>query len=79
MKNIEEDIGDISDRIKFKEKRRSAAEVVRDYKKCDEVTEEISQLKHKKRELEEELKQLKVKDRQSKWYRKRVESQTSTT
>ena len=45
MKNIEEDIGDISDRMKFKEKRRSVAEGIRDYKKCDEITEEISQEK----------------------------------
>ena len=45
MRNLEEDINDLKDRISFKEKRISAAEAVRDYKRCDEITEELSQLK----------------------------------
>ena len=46
MKNVEEDIGDTKDRISFKEKRRCAAEAIRDYKKCNELTEELTHLKH---------------------------------
>ena len=57
-------IRDLKDRIGFKEKRRFAAENVKDYKKCDEITEEISSLKHRCRELEAEFKYLKSKDRQ---------------
>ena len=49
MKNVEQDIGDIKDRISFKEKRRCAAEAIREYKKCDKITEELTHLKHKKR------------------------------
>ena len=44
MRNLEEDINDLKDRISFKEKHISAAEAVRDYKRCDEITEELSQL-----------------------------------
>ena len=79
MKNVEEDIGDIKDRISFKEKRRYAAEAIRDYKKCDEITEELTHLKHKKRELEDELKALKSKEQQSKRYKDRSNSQKSNS
>ena len=76
---VQEDIRDLKDRIGFKERRRFAAENVKDYRKCDEITEEISSLKHRCLELEAELKQLKSKDRQSKWYFKKKSSSDSVT
>lgn len=45
MKDVEEKIRDIDDAISFKEKRRAQAESVRDYRQCDELTEQIGSLK----------------------------------
>ena len=39
-----------------KEKRISACENMRDYKKCDELKEEITALKQQRRQLQAELK-----------------------
>ena len=50
MKDIKEDCKDLTDRIKFKEKRITAYENSRDYRKCDEVKEEITALKHQVQE-----------------------------
>ena len=41
--------------IRFKEKRCSQAETTRNYKVCDQLTEEQMELKKKRRELEAEL------------------------
>ena len=54
-KELEEDLADISSRIAFKEKRRSQAEIARNYKVCDELTEEIMECKSRKRETEKQL------------------------
>ena len=51
MKDIE-DCQDLTDRIKYKEKRIAAYESSRDYKKCDEVKEEITVLKQQRHQLE---------------------------
>lgn len=58
IKEIEEDLGDVNDRIGFKDKRISAALNMKEYKKCDDIKEEVTVLKHKRRELEAELKRL---------------------
>ena len=68
MKEIEEDCQDLSDRISFKKKRIVACENMRDYKKCDELKEEVTALKKQHRQLESELKGINC---QSQWYRKR--------
>ena len=44
LQEIEEDCKDIS----FKEKRTAAYENSREYKKCDEVKEEMTALKHQR-------------------------------
>lgn len=54
-----EEIGDINNRISFKETRVTAAENIRNYQTCDELTGEIET----KRELEAELKLLQHKDK----------------
>ena len=42
---LEEDIKDINDQLLFKEKRREQAELSRNYKLCDQLTEKMSSLK----------------------------------
>lgn len=71
LKEIEEDVKDLNDRIGFKEKRIAAAVNVKDFKKCDEIKEEIITLKQSRRELEAEVKHLKHSNSQSKWHHKR--------
>lgn len=71
IKDLDEDCCDLNDRIGFKEKRITQSENVRDYKKCDDLKQEITVLKQQHRVLEHELKQLKKQNNQSKWYYKR--------
>ena len=68
MKDIKEDRQDLTDQIKYKDKRIAAYESARDYKKCDEVKEEITILRKQHRQLESEAKRLNKSNTQSKWY-----------
>ena len=68
INDIKEEIEDINRRISFKEKRVSAAENMKNYKTCDEITGEISELKTKRHELESELKELQKKDKRARKY-----------
>ena len=52
--SIEEELTDISRILQFKEKRLSQHEVDRNYRSCEQVTEEMMSLKGRKRELEGE-------------------------
>lgn len=54
LKDVEEDMADLNERISFKDKRISGCLAVSNYKKCDEIKEEIIQLKKQLRELEAE-------------------------
>ncbi len=74
MHDLQEDFKDLSDRIGFKEHRRTAAQNIKEYKKCEDITEEISSLRRKRCEVESELTQLETKNRQSKWYYKKKKS-----
>ena len=72
---LEDDIKDLNDRLTFKEKRRDQASSVRNYKACDELTEEMSVIKQQKRAREAELRTLQRKQRKSSWYKqKRIKS-----
>ena len=64
LKEIEEDCKDIAERLTFKEKRIAAYENSREYKKCDDVKEEMI---HQCRQLEAEAKRLKKSSSQSRW------------
>ena len=76
--NIKEEIHDLNSRICFKEKRVLAAANMKNYKICDEVSGEISELKTKRRELETELKELQRKDnRAQKYQMKRSKNRSS--
>ena len=65
MDEISERITDISDQIKFKEKRREQSSNSHNYKSCDMLTEQMSQLKTERRELECELSLLQKKHRRA--------------
>lgn len=69
MEAVQENLKDISDRLSYKSKWRQAAETVRNYKLCDELTEDISNLKSRKRELEAEVAILKKKSKRSERYK----------
>ena len=72
LKEIEEDLKDLADCIRFKENRISAHESAKEYKKCDDILEEVSVLKQKCRELNAEHKRIDKSNSQSKWYYKRI-------
>ena len=76
---LEEDIKDLKDRLQFKEKRRHQSEMARNYKVCDQLTEEMTALKKKKRESETELKFWMRKVQKSTWYNRRKNMSTSET
>lgn len=68
ISELEEDIKDLCDRLKYKEKMRDSANMSRNYKLCDQLTEEMSVLKGKRRECEKELNTWKRKQQQAAWY-----------
>ena len=68
MKALEEEITNIKDRISYKEKRREMAENIKNYKNCDDLTEEISSLSKQRREFESELMLLHKKGKRAKSY-----------
>ena len=63
MKTLEDDLKNIKERTSYKEKRCRVAEDLKNYRLCDEITEEIGTLSRECRQLEAELKLLK--DRKS--------------
>ena len=71
IQELKEDIKDCNDRILFKEKRCEAASGVKNYKLCDNLSEEIVALKSRRREFEAELKVFERKEQKSKWYHKK--------
>lgn len=80
ISELEKDINKTSQQIKLKEKRRSIASAAHQYKDCDKLTSQISQLRFKLRGYETELRELRKKERKSKWYKdKRRASDSSTT
>lgn len=58
IKELEEDLADISSRIAFKDKQCSQAATTRNYMVCDKLMEEIMEWKTRKREIEKYLKSL---------------------
>ena len=79
MKALEEDIKGIDDRLSYKEKRRKAAEDVKNYRMCEEITEEMTSLMQEKRVLSDKFKILDKKEKQSKLYFKKKGSTSSTS
>ena len=76
---LEEDITSLERQIHFKNKRLQQAENVKNYKLCEEITEEVQVITRQKRELKEELRIFQEKERKAHWYiRKRKKSGTNT-
>ena len=65
MKEVEEDIKDISSQVVFKEKCLKPAEGSKDFKTCDRLTKEVIECKSRRRELEKELKLLQQKSKKA--------------
>ena len=78
MKTLEDDIKNIKEHISYKEKRRQAAEDIKNYRVCDDITEEIGSLSKESRQLAAELKLLAKKDKHSKLYYKRKSSSSKS-
>lgn len=76
---IEEDIRDLNDRLKFKDGRISAAFNIKEYNKCDEIKEEVTTIKHKCLELEAELTRFQKCTHQSRYYYNKNAKQSSST
>ena len=68
MKELEDELKNVSERIAYKEKRREACEGVRNYKTCDEITEEIGEQKKQQQVLQAEFREFSKRDKKSKWY-----------
>lgn len=78
MKELEDELKNVSERIAYKEKRREACEGVRNYKTCDEITEEIGELKKQQQVLQAEFRELSKRDKKSKWYTQKKVSKMSS-
>lgn len=77
MKTLEDDIKNFEERILYKEKRRQVAEDNKNYRLCDELTEEIGSLSREKRQCAAELKLFQKKDEFSKLYYRRKSANES--
>ncbi len=75
---LEEKITNLDEQITFKEKRRQQAEAVRNYKMCEEITEEMGIVKQQRRELKGELKVFQEKERKASWYARKKREATSS-
>lgn len=76
---LEEEIENVTQQLHFKEKRRIQAESIRNYKQCEEITEEIRIVTKQKRELSEELSMFREKERKAMWYQKSRKRRQSAT
>ena len=76
MKDLEEDLQNCNERIS---KRREAVENVKNYRLCDEFTEEISSLHREKHQMVAKLDLLNRKEKQSKNYLRRKKSSSTSS
>lgn len=74
---IEEAIKDTDKQINYKNLQREQAGNSHQYQLCENITEEIGVLKHKRYELNTELKPLKRKQQQAAWYKTSKRKQQS--
>ena len=76
LNELQEDISDLKERLTFMEKRVEERLNLRDYKKCDDLKEEVMELRKKLRETELEKKTLSKSNRRSLLY---LQRQTSSS
>ena len=65
---LKEDVKDLKDRLSYKEKQRNQATQGVNYKLCDQLTEEMSDVKRQLRKVENQLEEWTKRDKKSKWY-----------
>ena len=65
---LQERVKDITEQLSYKEKRRENASVMHNYKDCDLISEQMSELKSERRKLNIELTNLTRRQKKSKWY-----------
>ena len=74
MKDLAQDITGLKERISFKEKRIEERLNIKDYRKCDEIKEEVMGLRKQLRETEQKKNLLKSASRSRSYYRNRPSS-----
>ena len=79
MKVSNDELGDIARMLTFKEKRLSQAEAAKNYKLCEQVTEELMALKSKKREIDAEKSPFEKKSKCAYRRERRSKSRSSET
>ena len=75
---IQDLISDIDRTIGFKQRRIETATATRNFKTCDELSQEISSLKAERREYTAELALLQKKATKSSWYHKHKDAQSAS-
>lgn len=70
MQQIKEEVKIIKTQLSFKERRVEAGAQLKNFKLCDQLTDEISELQRQRRALEMELQCLEKKEKKSNWYQK---------
>ena len=75
---INDELKSLDERLMYKNKEREMASNVKQYRRCEELTREMSELKEKKREYEAEKKLLDRKQMKSAWYKKKLAASSPT-
>lgn len=70
MQQIKEEAKTINTQVSFKERRVDVAVQGKNFKLCDQLTEEIADLQRQRQTLEMKLRCLEKKEQKSKWYQK---------
>ena len=71
MLALEEDVSNLDKQLHFKNKRLQQAENIKNYKLCEEITEEVQVITRQRRELKEEQRRFQEKERKARWYQRR--------
>ena len=79
IKSIKKVIDNISEQMKFKQLRLEKHNSLKEYGKCDTISEEIRNLMREKKIQEKQLTLLEKKESKSKWYHKKRKDQMKTT
>ena len=75
---LTEEISELSRRITFKDRRIEEASLSRNYRVCDELSAEVSELKARRKKLNAELAKFQQKDKKAKYYVKRKQTPNSS-
>lgn len=80
IRSLKEEVKDLKERVSYKRKRIEIAEVSKNYKLCDQLSEEVSELSKTMRLLEVELNLLQKKEKKSqRYYQRKRESDSDSS